>query len=213
MNFKGVFITLEGGEGVGKTTQIKNIEEYFKQNNISYISTREPGGIKISEKIREIILDKSNTDMDERTEALLYAAARRQHLADKVIPALKEGRIVICDRFIDSSLAYQGFARGIGMKEVLAINEFAIEECMPDLTIYLDIEPVKGIQRVKNRKGEINRLDLESLSFHEKVREGYLKLLEVYPNRIKKISAEGTEEEVFYKIKELIGNSIKDNTK
>ncbi|CAM2903626.1 dTMP kinase [Hathewaya histolytica] len=213
MNFKGVFITLEGGEGVGKTTQIKNIEEYFKQNNISYISTREPGGIKISEKIREIILDKSNTDMDERTEALLYAAARRQHLADKVIPALKEGKIVICDRFIDSSLAYQGFARGIGMKEVLAINEFAIEECMPDLTIYLDIEPVKGIQRVKNRKGEINRLDLESLSFHEKVRQGYLKLLEVYPNRIKKISAEGTEEEVFYKIKELIGNSIKDNAK
>lgn len=209
MGSRGVFITLEGCEGAGKTTQIKRIEEYLNKNNISYISTREPGGIKISEKIRELILNKENTTMDERTEALLYAASRRQHLMEKVIPALKDGKVVICDRFIDSSLAYQGFARGIGVEEVLLINNFAIEGYMPDLTIYLDIDPELGLKRVKNRNEELNRLDLESLEFHNKVRHGYLKLLELYPNRIRKVSAEECEDKVFSSIKELIENSIK----
>lgn len=209
MGSRGVFITLEGGEGAGKTTQIKRIEEYLNKSNISYISTREPGGINISEKIRELILNKENTNMDERTEALLYAASRRQHLIEKIIPALNEGKVVICDRFIDSSLAYQGFARGIGIEEVLLINNFAIDRYMPDLTIYLDIEPKEGLKRVKNRNEELNRLDLESLEFHNKVREGYLKLLKLYPNRIRRVSANTCEDEVFSSIKELIENSIK----
>lgn len=129
---KGLFVTLEGPEGSGKSTIIKMIEEDLNKSKIEYVSTREPGGIDIAEQIREVILNKSNTAMDKRTEALLYAASRRQHMAEKVIPALEDGKIVICDRFIDSSLAYQGYARGIGMDEVMKINEFAIEGYMPD---------------------------------------------------------------------------------
>lgn len=199
---KGIFISIEGGEGSGKTTQIKLISKYLEQNNIQYIFTREPGGIDISEQIREIILDKKNTAMDARTEALLYAAARRQHLIERVIPALKEGKVIICDRFLDSSLAYQGFARGLGIEEVLRINEFAIEGYMPELTIYLDIDPIKGLSRINmdvNR--EVNRLDLERNSFHEKVREGYKLLLNKYPERMKMIDASGSIENVFKDIK------------
>lgn len=207
---RGMFITIEGGEGTGKTTQIKLIEEYLKENKIEYIMTREPGGIDISEQIREIILDRENTAMDARTEALLYAASRRQHLIERVIPALKEGKIVICDRFVDSSLAYQGFARGLGMSEVLRINEFAIEGYMPVLTIYLDIEPSIGINRIhKDRDREINRLDLEKNSFHEKVREGYHILLQRYPDRIKLVDANQSIENVFEDIKTHINKLLK----
>lgn len=199
---KGTFITLEGPEGSGKTTIVKMIEEYLSKKNIEYISTREPGGINISEQIREVILNKDNTKMDPRTEALLYVASRRQHLAERVIPAIKEGKVVICDRFIDSSLAYQGYARGIGIDEVMAINEFAIDGYMPDLTLYLDIEPEIGLNRIsKNNEREVNRLDLEALDFHKKVREGYLKLLKMYPNRIKKINANQPVDKVFEEVK------------
>ena len=199
---KGAFITLEGPEGSGKTTIVKMIEKYLSENNIEYISTREPGGINISEQIRDVILNKDNVAMDARTEALLYVASRRQHLAERVIPAIKEGKVVICDRFIDSSLAYQGYARGIGIDEVMAINEFAIDGYMPDLTLYLDIEPEEGLKRIsKNNEREVNRLDLEALDFHKKVREGYFKLLERYPNRIKKINANQPVDKVFEEVK------------
>ena len=199
---KGAFITLEGPEGSGKTTIVKMIEKYLSENNIEYISTREPGGINISEQIRDVILNKDNVAMDPRTEALLYVASRRQHLAERVIPAIKEGKVVICDRFIDSSLAYQGYARGIGIDEVMAINEFAIDGYMPDLTLYLDIEPEEGLKRIsKNNEREVNRLDLEALDFHKKVREGYFKLLERYPNRIKKINANQPVDKVFEEVK------------
>ncbi|AEB77143.1 thymidylate kinase [Clostridium botulinum] len=202
---KGVFITLEGPDGSGKTTIVKMIEKYLKENNVDYISTREPGGINISEQIREIILDTKNTEMDARTEALLYVASRRQHLAERVIPALKLGKIVICDRFIDSSLAYQGYARGIGIDEVMSINEFAIDGYMPNLTLYLDIEPEIGLKRIsQNHKREVNRLDLEKLDFHKKVREGYFKVLEKYPNRIKKINANQPIDKVFEDVKNYL---------
>lgn len=211
---KGIFITIEGGEGTGKTTQLKLIEEYLKEEMLKYILTREPGGIDISEQIRKIILDRNNTAMDARTEALLYAASRRQHLIERVIPALNEDKIVICDRFIDSSLAYQGFARGLGIEEVLKINEFAIEGHMPNLTIYLDIEPSIGLNRInKDREREINRLDLERNSFHEKVREGYHILIERYPNRIKQVDANQTIEKVFEDIKLYIKDILKLNSK
>ncbi|EDS76352.1 thymidylate kinase [Clostridium botulinum C str. Eklund] len=202
---KGIFITLEGPEGSGKTTIVKMIEEYLRENNIDYISTREPGGINISEQIRNVILNKDNTEMDPRTEALLYVASRRQHLAERVIPALKSGKVVICDRFVDSSLAYQGYARGIGIDEVMEINEFAIDGYMPDLTLYLDIEPEIGLNRIsKNSEREVNRLDLEKLDFHKKVREGYFKLLERYPNRIKQINANQSVDKVFTEVKNFL---------
>ncbi|MGY0373915.1 dTMP kinase [Clostridium sp. JNZ J1-5] len=206
---KGIFITLEGPDGSGKSTIIKLMEKYLDDNDINYISTREPGGINISEQIREIILNRENTAMDPRTEALLYAASRRQHLAERVIPAIEENKLVICDRFIDSSLAYQGYARGIGMEEVMKINEFAIDRYMPDLTIYFDLSPEIGIDRIsKNKEREINRLDLEKMDFHRKVREGYLILLERYPERIKKIDASQSIENVFDDVKRLMMISL-----
>lgn len=194
---KGKFITFEGPDGSGKGTIIKYVRRYLEKSKIEYILTREPGGIEISEEIREIILNKKHLTMDERTEALLYAAARRQHLVEIIIPALQEGKIVICDRFVDSSLAYQGYARGIGIDEVLKINQFAIDELMPDLTIFLNVRPEVGLDRINNSKvRKKDRLDLESLDFHKRVYTGYKKVLERYPNRIKSIDAEQTIKEV-----------------
>lgn len=169
---KGLFIVFEGGEGTGKTTAIESIYDWILEKGLKCIKTREPGGIKISEEIRQVILNKDNIKMDGRTETLLYAAARRQHLVEKVIPALDEGYVVLCDRFIDSSLAYQGFARGLGIDEVMSINKFAIGEYMPDLSILFDLEPKIGLERIcKSEEREINRLDLEKIDFHEKVRQ------------------------------------------
>ncbi len=187
---KGLFITIEGGEGAGKTSVLDQMEAELRAEGYPVIRTREPGGIRISEKIRTLILDVSHTEMDYRTEALLYAAARRQHLVEKVIPALEEGAIVLCDRFIDSSLVYQGYARKIGFDEVKKINEFAIEGHMPDLTLLFDVDPQVGLQRIaEDDLREQNRLDKEALQFHERVREGYLHLQQLDPKRIKLIDA------------------------
>ncbi len=198
MNFKnGLFITLEGGEGSGKSTILTNIIEYLERNNYEVVKTREPGGVRIAEDIRNIILDKKNTNMDGKTEALLYAASRRQHLVEKVIPNLKKGKIVISDRYLDSSLVYQGYARNIGMDEILNINLFAIDNTLPKLTLILDIDPKIGLQRInKNSQREVNRLDLETLEFHNKVRKGYLKLKDLFPERIHIIDASKSIEEV-----------------
>ena len=193
----GFFVTIEGGEGAGKTTILQGIAGWLETQGWKVVVTREPGGIPIAEKIREVILDRRHTDMDARTEALLYAAARRQHLAQKVEPALKAGAAVLCDRFVDSSLAYQGHARGLGIEEVWAINRFATVERLPDLTLYLDVRPEIGLARVRSDHGrKINRLDLEDLSFHRKVREGYLLLTRKFPERIVTIDAEQPLERV-----------------
>ncbi len=161
------------------------------------VRTREPGGAIISEQIRNVILDKANTAMDSRTEALLYAASRRQHLVEKIWPALKAGKIVICDRYLDSSLAYQGGARELGIEEVLKINLFATENTWPDLTLLFDIDPVIGLSRISsNNQREVNRLDLEKLEFHKKVRATFLKLAEQYPERYAIIDASKSREEV-----------------
>lgn len=202
---EGVFITFEGPDGAGKTTIISKVANELKNT----LLTREPGGIDIAEQIRRVILAKDNTAMDPRTEALLYAAARRQHLIEKVKPALQEGKVVLCDRFVDSSLAYQGYARGLGIDEVFQINQFAIEQMMPELTIYFDIEPELGLKRINKNKGrEINRLDLEDLEFHQRVRTGYHLLLERFPNRIIKIDASGTVDEVFNKTIKIVMEKI-----
>lgn len=192
-----LFITFEGPEGAGKTTVIQKIAERLAQEQIDVLTTREPGGIEIAEKIRAVILNPAHTTMGERTEALLYAAARSQHYFDKVQPALDVGKVVICDRFIDSSLAYQGYARGIGVDEVLAINEFAIGKKLPDITILFDLAPEIGLARIHAHEDrEVNRLDVESLAFHEKVREGYLQLIERYPKRIKVVNADQNIDQV-----------------
>lgn len=206
---KGVFITFEGGEGAGKTSVIEHIQRELTNAGYKVLVTREPGGIPIAEQIRSVILDRAHTMMDERTEALLYAAARRQHLVEKVMPALNSSYIVLCDRFIDSSLAYQGVARGLGIEQVWAINEFAIGEMMPDLTVLLDIPPQVGLERIASANGrEINRLDLESASFHEKVREGYLLLCEKFPDRIVKINGHCEQQAVFKQVRETIINFL-----
>ncbi|VDG98504.1 Thymidylate kinase [Lysinibacillus sphaericus] len=194
---KGLFITFEGPEGAGKTTVIKEIYNRLQQQGKCSVLTREPGGIRIAEKIRTIILDNDHEEMDGRTEALLYAAARRQHLTEKVIPALEEGAIVLCDRFVDSSLAYQGYARGLGIDEVLAVNEFAINGLMPDHTIYFDLSPEAGLARIAaSGDREQNRLDNETLQFHKDVAEGYRLVQKRFPKRIQSIDASGSVEEV-----------------
>ncbi|AKS37034.1 thymidylate kinase [Anoxybacillus gonensis] len=203
MNY--LFFSFEGPEGAGKTTIVRMLTDYLTKQHVDVVATREPGGIDIAEQIRSVILHPNNDRMDARTEALLYAAARRQHLVEKVIPALKEGKMVLCDRFIDSSLAYQGVARGLGIDEILAINEFAIENWMPTLTIYFDIDPALGLARIReNGLREVNRLDLEELAFHERVRDGYMMLLDRFPNRIKKVDATQSVTKVFEDVWALI---------
>lgn len=206
---KGLFITFEGPEGAGKTTVIAEIDKRLESIGMDTVLTREPGGIRISEKIRSIILDNAHQEMDGRTEALLYAAARRQHLVEKIIPGLKEGKIVLCDRFVDSSLAYQGFARGLGMDEVMSINQFAIEDTMPDMTIFFDISPEEGLRRIETNAGrEQNRLDNETLHFHRDVYEGYGIVLERYADRIVRIDASEPLSEVTENVWKLISSRL-----
>lgn len=183
-----MFISFEGPEGSGKSTVTKAIKTYFESKNQEVILTREPGGVAIAEKIRDLILDPNHEEMDDRTEALLYAASRRQHLIEVINPALENNIIVLSDRFIDSSLAYQGIGRNIGVEEVFAINHFALDGVMPDLTLFLDVPPEIGMKRIEKR-GYKDRLELEKNGFHDRVYQGYLALYETYPNRIKRIDA------------------------
>lgn len=193
---KGKFITLEGPEGSGKTTISTRVVKILEDKGFKVLLTREPGGVEIAEQIRNVILDKNNTKMDPKTEVLLYAAARRQHLVEKVLPALEAGYIVICDRFVDSSLAYQGVARNLGINEVYEMNLFAINDVMPDKTLFFDIDYLKGLERIKVNQRETNRLDLEKNDFHKKVYDGYMEICDKYDNRIVKINADQTIEEV-----------------
>ena len=192
-----MFITLEGPEGSGKTTAVDAACKALEGMGYQIVRTREPGGTPIAEQIRNVILDKANTSMDPRTEALLYAASRRQHLVEKVWPALKEGKIVVCDRYLDSSLAYQGGARDLGVENVLNVNLFATENTWPDLTLLFDIKPEVGLARIaSNASREVNRLDLEKIEFHNKVRETFLALAKRYPDRYVIIDASKSREEV-----------------
>ncbi|MBR1847266.1 MAG: dTMP kinase [Bacilli bacterium] len=192
-----LFVTFEGGEGSGKSSALKLLDERLRREGYETVLTREPGGTPIAEQIRNVILDKANTKMDSRTEALLYAASRRQHLVEKVWPALKEGKLVLCDRYLDSSLAYQGGARGLGIDNVLNVNLFATEGTYPDLTLLFDIEPEIGLARIaSNASREVNRLDLEKIEFHRGVRKTFLELAARYPDRYVIIDASKTLEEV-----------------
>ena len=204
---KGIFISIEGPDGSGKSTQIENIKAFFKERNIDIVFTREPGGTPIGERIREIILDNNCKEMCSMTEAMLYAASRAQHVSEIIKPALSEGKVVVCDRFVDSSVAYQGFGRELG-DPVKVINMYAIDGCMPDVTFLLKLDPDIGIQRIlKGREAE-DRLEQEKAEFHRKVFEGYLELEKMYPERVVGIDAsrsiEDIKNEIYSRLEELI---------
>ncbi|MEA4971613.1 Thymidylate kinase [bioreactor metagenome] len=205
---KGIFISVEGTDGSGKSTQINLLMEYLKNKGCDVLFTREPGGTQISEKIREIILDINNKEMTGMTEALLYAAARAQHVEEKIIPAVNAGKIVICDRFVDSSIAYQGAARGLGSDVIMQINKFALNGMMPDITLFFNLSPEKGMLRKKNQR-ELDRMESEKLDFHKKVYEGYKYLCNKYPQRIRVIDADDTVENVHEHVINTIDELLK----
>ena len=202
---KGFLVSLEGPEGAGKTSILEALIPILEDRGIEVLSSREPGGVLIGEKIREVILDPSHTEMDPKTELLLYIASRRQHLVEKVLPALAAGKLVIMDRFIDSSVAYQGFGRGLDKEAIDWLNEFATDGLKPDLTLYFDIEVEEGLARIAaNSDREINRLDMEGLDLHRKVRQGYLSLLEKEAGRIVKIDASLPLDQVIANTQQLL---------
>lgn len=186
----GTLISFEGPEGAGKSSILEAILPLLEEKGIPYITTREPGGVDIAEKIRQVILDPDHTSMDAKTELLLYIASRRQHLVERVLPALAAGKVVLMDRFIDSSVAYQGYGRGLSVEDIEWLNQFATDGLKPDLTLYFDLDVEEGLARIaRNQEREVNRIDLEGLELHHKVRQGYLSLAEKEPERIVKIDA------------------------
>lgn len=207
-----MFITAEGVEGCGKTTILKMVYEKLVSDGYNCLLTREPGGVKISEQIRQIILNKENTELDDRSEALLFAASRRQLLVQKIYPALKENKIVLCDRYVDSSLAYQGGGKKLGVQNVLNINLFATNHTLPDLTLLFDIDPQLGLERINDNKNrEINRLDLEKIDFYNRVRETFLDLAKKYNERYVIIDASKNIEEVFNATYKIVKDRIDGN--
>ena len=200
---KGIFITMEGPDGSGKSTQIELLKEYLEKKGYDVLITREPGGTRISEDIRGVILNREYSEMSPVTEMLLYASARAQLIAEVVGPALESGKAVISDRFVDSSLVYQGMARGLGVDAVYEVNLYAIGEYMPDVTFLLDLPAEVGIARKKDQK-ELDRMELESLEFHKAVAEGYRSLHDRFPERIEKIDATLPIEEICGIIKERV---------
>ena len=202
----GLFITLEGPDGSVKSTQIGYLKDFSEANNIECIFTREPGGTHIGEKLRNIILDNENSEMCDMTEALLYAASRAQHVEEVIKPALKEGKVVVCDRFIDSSIAYQGYGRCLG-DLVRVINEYAVGDCMPDITFLMKLSPAIGRSRIDTN--DLDRLEQEKLEFHNKVYEGYLKIAEHYRERFVCVDAQRDKEAVRDDIIAAVEKAIK----
>ncbi|MDM5314434.1 dTMP kinase [Fictibacillus sp. b24] len=199
---KGLFITLEGPDGSGKTTQIAKVAEYFKKQKIDFIQTREPGGTRISDKIRALILDPEHKEMHDLTEVLLYAASRAQHVHEKILPALEEGKVVLCDRFVDASIAYQGFGLGVGEESVLKVNNIATSGLVPDRSYFVDVSPEVGRERMKARYGteNLDRIEQKDLTYHELVREGFEHIFSKQTGRIVRINGEQNPDEVFKEI-------------
>lgn len=200
---KGTFITFEGCEGAGKSTQIRLLSQYLAERGKECVVTREPGGSAISEAIRAVILDGKNTAMTDECEALLYAAARAQHLSDTVLPALEAGKMVLCDRYIFSSFAYQGYGRGLDMDFLRAVNSFALQGHMPDITLFLDIPPRSAFER-KHGADQNDRIEQAGEAFHARVYQGYLRLAEEYPGQIVRVDCSGTKFETNEKIRALL---------
>ncbi len=197
-NKKGYFVTLEGGEGSGKSTQLKLLEDYLDKGGYDVIYTREPGGTPISEEIRKILLGGKNVEMSDETEALLFAAARAQHIKEKILPAIAEGKTVVCDRYVHSSLVYQGYARGLG-EFAEKVNSYALENCMPDVTIFLDITPERAFAR-KGGADADDRLEQSGIDFHRRVYDGYVRMAEKFPDHFVRVNADRGIDEVFAEI-------------
>lgn len=194
---KGIFISLEGPDGAGKSSVLEALIPILEAKGQAFVTTREPGGVAVAEKIRDVVLDPKHTEIDEKTELLLYIASRRQHLVERILPALDRGEMVLVDRFIDSSMAYQGFGRGLKVADIDWLNDFATDGLKPDLTLYFDIEAEEGLARIaKSKERGADRLDRESVEWHQRVREGYLSILEKEPNRVRKIDASQPLEKV-----------------
>lgn len=205
---RGIFISMEGPDGSGKTTQIDLLKKYLE--SIGYddiLVTREPGGTAISEAVRSVILNPEYKEMGYMTEALLYASARAQLVSEVIAPALSSGKAVISDRFVDSSVVYQGMARGLGIETVYEINKFAIQGIMPELTIHLDLPATVGLARAKGR-AELDRMELESVEFHEKVAQGYRNLAALAPDRIKTIDATQPVEQIHKSIVQYVNDIL-----
>ena len=207
MQKRKLFFTFEGGEGSGKTSIITRLVPMLKELGYDVLTTREPGGVKIAEEIRDVILNPENTAMSSYTEALLYAASRMQHLHEKVVPALENNKIVICDRYLDSSLAYQGYARNVGLDNVLKANFFALDY-LPEITFFIDVTPEVGLARLKGRDSKIDRLDMEKIDFHQRVYQGYLELCKLYPDRIRRIEGNRDIDSIVNEIFEIIKNEL-----
>lgn len=204
---KGILITMEGTDGSGKSTQINLLKNYLQSKGKDVVIIREPGGTRIGEKIRDIILDKENTEMHKITEMLLYASSRAQLIQEVIKPELSKGKCIICDRFVDSSYVYQGFARNISLEKVLQVNEIALSGVTPDITIFFDITPEVSLKR-KMKYSAGDRIELEKIEFHNNVYEGYKKLISLYPNRIKSLNANRSPENIFNDVKLLIENIL-----
>ena len=200
---RGKFITFEGCDGSGKSTQLKMLSKYLTENGVAHVFTREPGGGKISEQIREILLNGKNSEMTDECEALLYAASRVQHLQDVVEPALKAGKLVICDRYVDSSIAYQAYGRNLGVEFITKINAYALENYLPDATVFIDLSPKAAFLRKKGAD-ENDRLEQAGMAFHERVYEGYLALAKDAPSRVCRVSGEGSPEEIFAQVIQIL---------
>jgi dTMP kinase len=200
---RGKFITFEGCDGCGKSTQLKMLSEYLTENSVAHVFTREPGGGKISEAIREILLNGKNAEMTDECEALLYAAARMQHLADRVEPALAQGKLVVCDRYVDSSLAYQAYARGLGVDFIGRINAKALEKYPPDVTVFIDLTPEDAFKR-KHGADENDRLEQAGMAFHKRVYDGYKALEKAYPERIVAVDGKQTPQEIFAQVLQIL---------
>jgi dTMP kinase len=202
------FITFEGPDGSGKTTQLKLAAAWLERRGVPLLITREPGGTPIGEEIRKLVHDTKRTEMAREAEILLYSASRAQHVAEIILPALKSGKVVLCDRFFDSTYAYQGYGRGLPMEPLQLITKFATQNLTPDMTLYLDISPEIGIQRREFGGDVLNRLDRETLEFHQRVREGYLTLIKENPERWRMIDASGTREEVHCAVKKVLKQAL-----
>lgn len=187
---KGIFISFEGPDGAGKTSVIEALVPELQALGQSVVTTREPGGVPIAERIREVILNPAHTAMDDKTELLLYIAARRQHMQERILPALESGQLLLVDRFIDSSVAYQGGGRGLDKSEIAWLNRFATDDLLPDLTIYLDVDAAVGLARIaKHRQHDMDRLDMTPVTVHERIRAAYLELVSAAPERIVSVDA------------------------
>lgn len=208
MSQNGYFLTIEGGEGVGKSVQLKRLKEYIESLGYEAVSTREPGGVDLAEKIRHLLLNPEVKEMDAMTEVLLYSAARREHFINVIQPALNSKKVVICDRFFDSSIVYQGVAKGVGWKTVYDINMAAVENTTPNLTLLLDLSPVVALERIKQNQREQNRFDVAPMDFHIRVRHAYNFLAKKFKDRFEIVDANGSIDEVFDRIKRIVSSKM-----